>query len=1013
MRSLETLFFVGIFSLVLAGSELAEQASADQQPVADTQPAGPKPLAAQETLERIAVPDGFQVSLFAAEPHVRQPIAMTFDDRGRLWVVECYSYPDYKHEKTDRVLIFEDHDGDGQFDERKVFWDEGTRLTGIQVGFGGVWLCSAPNLLFIPDANGDDVPDGEPQVVLDGWNVWDVQHNIFNGLTWGPDGWLYGRHGILAESRVGKPGTPDEQRPRMNCGIWRYHPTREVFEVVAHGTTNPWGLDFNDQGEGFFSNSVNGHLWHLIPGAHYQRMYGNDYNPHFYELIEVTADHRHWAGELWFHDREGQDDHGGGHAHSGAMIYLGDNWPDRYRNTFFACNIHGNRVNNDLLERHQSGYVGRHGRDFLLANDPWFRGIDIKVGPDGGVYIIDWHDLGECHDHDGSQRSTGRIYKVTYDKPRPAASRDLSRLSDDELVALQLHKNDWLVRQSRRLLQERAAAGKNLDTARQALLEILNTHPDDTRRLRALWALNALQSLDEMLLVEQLHHPSEHLRAWAVRLLCEEKTPSEAVLEKFVALASDDSSDLVRLYLAAMLQRLPLAQRTSIAAALVARPTATADRTLTLMMWYGIEPLVAADVAAARQLAERAQIPLLRQYIARRVTSAQQNESPVIEWVAESSQVALQRDLLHGLEDALRGRRNEKMPTGWDRIYDRLVTSDDASLRAIVRRLAVIFGDARVMEAYRAILLDADATVESRAEALQVLVEQRQAGLAPHLHTLVSDRAVRGAVIRALAAYDDSRTPQIVLEHYPTLTTTEKRDAISTLSSRREYARELLAAIDRGTIARDDLLSWDVRQIQGLGDEQLTRQLETVWGMIRQSSQEKQKIIADYKNLLHEGNLARANLGRGRVLYNRLCAQCHTLYGEGGKIGPDLTGSNRADMHYLLENLIDPSATVAQSYRMSTLITADGRVLSGIVSERDERTLEIQTANERLVLDRDDIDALRPSEVSMMPEGLIERLSDDELRDLAAYLATKSQVPLPPGQESADTSPASESSAGE
>ena len=290
-----------------------------------------------------------------------------------------------------------------------------------------MWALCAPELLFIPDANRDDVPDGKPVVVLDGWDASAVRHNIVNGLKWGPDGWLYGRHGILATSLVGKPGASASQRVPINCGIWRYHPTREVFEAVAHGTTNAWGFDYDDHGEMFFINTVIGHLWHVVPGAHYRRMYGTDFNPHLYQLIEQTADHFHWdTGETWSDIRKGvsptTDKAGGGHAHSGLMIYLGGNWPDRYRNTVFTVNLHGRRLNNDRLERFEAGYVGKHEPDLLQSDDPWFRGIDLIYGPDGGVYIADWTDVGECHENDGVHRTSGRIYQGDL---RQAASRRL------------------------------------------------------------------------------------------------------------------------------------------------------------------------------------------------------------------------------------------------------------------------------------------------------------------------------------------------------------------------------------------------------------------------------------------------------------------------------------------------------------------------------------------------------------------------------------------------------------
>ncbi|MEK7675679.1 MAG: PVC-type heme-binding CxxCH protein [Verrucomicrobiota bacterium] len=618
--------FLVLGSFFLALPSLQAERPALPAGVIDTQRAEDRPLPPLEALKRMTVPHGFQVTLFAGEPDVLQPIAFEFDDRGRLWVVECFSYPEWKT-RSDRILIFTDTDGDGRFDERKVFWDQGERLTGIQLGFGGVWVTSAPNLLFIPDANGDDVPDGAPVIVLDGWTL-QAGHNTVNGLTWGPDGWLFGRHGITAPSLVGKPGTPDDQRTRLSCSIWRYHPSRKVFEAVTHGTTNPWGLDFDDFGQPFFSNNVIGHLWHVIPGAHYQRMFGEDFNPCIYELMEACSDHLHWTGSDWRLARGGKENDplGGGHSHAGARIYLGDNWPGDYRGALFMVNLHGNRVLYDRLERKGSGYVGRHGGAFLLANDPWFRGVTISYGPDGGMFVSDWNDLGECHDTDGSYRSSGRIYKITYGRAKPGGQFDLAKLTDAELVQLQLHRNDWQVRHARRLLAERAAAGKLNAEVPGKLAGILKENPDVTRKLRALWALHVTGGLNGPLLTSLLDHPSEHVRWWAIQLLCEGQTAppiqvEPPVLRKFEQLARADRSPLVRLALASALQRLRLEDRWPIVTALLGHAEDARDQNLPLMLWYAIEPMVPADRARALQLLGQCRIPLVRQFISRRLAA--------------------------------------------------------------------------------------------------------------------------------------------------------------------------------------------------------------------------------------------------------------------------------------------------------------------------------------------------------------------------------------------------------
>ena len=342
-------------------------ASADDLPsgVVNTQDPGDIPLSPQESLRRITVPDGFQVTLFAGEPDVRRPIAFDFDDRGRLWVVENYSHPVWwENGDSDRILILEDLDHDGRFDRRKVFWDKGRYLTGLAVGHGGVWIANTPELSFIPDRDGDDVADSEPIVMLDGFQV--STNNVLNNFHWGPDGWLYGAIGLSTVSHVGRPGAPQQERKQITRGIWRYHPTRRDFEVVAEGMVNPWGADFNQYGDLFTTNTVIAHLWHIVPGMYCQRRDVEQEFPYAYGRIQSITDHLHWGGGMWQSSRITDERHsvaGGGHAHCGAMIYLGDNWPKQYRSTLFTVNLHGNRVNNDRLVPNKSSYVGAHAND--------------------------------------------------------------------------------------------------------------------------------------------------------------------------------------------------------------------------------------------------------------------------------------------------------------------------------------------------------------------------------------------------------------------------------------------------------------------------------------------------------------------------------------------------------------------------------------------------------------------------------------------------------------------------
>jgi hypothetical protein len=278
-------------------------------------------------------------------------------------------------------------------------------------------------------------------------------------------------------------------------------------------------------------------------------------------------------------------------------------------------------VLDDVIERNGAGYSAHHGGNFLMGNDPWFRPISILCGPDGGVFVSDWNDLGECHDSDGSYRSSGRIYKVTYGAAKPAQNLNLAKLSDAELVKLLAHKNDWFPRHAQRLLQERAVVGKLAKDTQAALLAMFEKNAEVPRKLRALWALHVTGGASEAWLTKQLEHPNEHVRWWAIRLLTEEKKASPALLTRFATMAKEDKSPFVRLGLASALQRLPVDSRWEIAEALLSHEEDSADKDLPLMIWYGIEPVVGADKGKAAQLLSKCKLPQVRQFIARRMAA--------------------------------------------------------------------------------------------------------------------------------------------------------------------------------------------------------------------------------------------------------------------------------------------------------------------------------------------------------------------------------------------------------
>ena len=961
-------------------------------------------LSGIEAAAAMNLPEGFTATLGAEEPQVQQPIAMAIDDRGRVWVAEAYEYPlrAKGEEGRDRILIFEDTDGDGSLDKRKVFIEGLNLVSGLEVGFGGVWVGAAPYFMFIPDRDGDDVPDGKPEILLDGWGYQDT-HETLNAFIWGPDGWLYGCHGVFTHSKVGKPGTPDEQRVPLNCAVWRYHPLRHEFDIFAHGTSNPWGVDFNDHGQAFITACVIPHLYHIIQGARYQRQGGRHFNSHTYRDIPTIADHLHYLGATPHSGNSKSDAAGGGHAHAGAMIYLGDTWPEKYRNQIFMNNIHGQRLNVDELEPQGSGYVGHHSPDFLLTGDQASQILNLRYGPDGNAWMIDWYDMQACHRREAEihDRTNGRIYKICYGVPKHSApSKSLASMSDLELAKLVLHANDWYVRHARRNLQERSANKELEQAAIDFLGDCLAGHQDDTRRLRAAWALHASQQLDDAHLQSMLQDQSPYVRGWAIQLAMETKknAPGPRGVSKLVEMAKTDASPVVRLYLASAAQRLKLQDRWELVADLASHQEDVNDHNLPLMYWYAMEPLAEQDTARALALAMSSgeSIPLLREFMLRRIGS-DGNEAALqalVSGLAAAGSPKLQLTYLKAIRSSLSGQRQVAAPSGWAEISKSLLSSSDAEVVTQVTALGVTFGDEAAFAVMRSMVENPAAESATRLVALNSLLDAGDKGLLPTLKVLLNaDAAIRKAAIQGMAQYDNPQVAPALLEAYSRFAEPERRLALSTLCARVSSAKALLSAIAEKRIDGTDLTGDLVAQLQFLGSKEIDATLEKVWGKVSASPKEKLVLIEDLKSILANGS-QKPDHELGRAIFAKTCMKCHQLYGVGYKIGPDLTGSNRGNLDYLLSNIVDPSAVMAKEYRPTILLTEDGRVINGLLKEENAKSITLQTTDALVTIPKIEIEQRRESDKSMMPEDQLKQFSPDETRALFAYLQGKQQVPM-------------------
>lgn len=942
-------------------------------------------LTPDEAVKAMTMAEGFRANVWASEPMMTQPMAFCWDDRGRLWVAENRDYESRGHgfskAGNSRILILEDTDHDGQADSRKVFLEGIAFPSAMAVGFDGLFLGAPPNLLFVPDKNGDDRADEtDIEVRLTGWGIRD-RHETLNSFHWGPDGWLYGLQGFATPSRVRKPvgkgklyrhndPFPEEEILKgegvdINGGVWRYHPTKDRFEVVAHGFSNPWGIDYDAKGQLVMTACVIPHLWHVIPGGVYHRQGGQHFNPYVYEDIKTIADHSHRS------------------AHGGARVYQSDAFPAIHQGRIFMANIHEHAVLSDVLQPKGSGFVGKHGEDFLLANNAQWVGFSLEIGPDGALYVLDWHDADICG-KEVLNGETGRIFRIapqtSLAKEWPGRYSDLAKATDAQLVDLQTSPSDWHARRARGILQYRAAKG-SLGTETHARLRTLfqtNANPD--WRLRAMWSLHVTGGFTPQTLQASLRDADAHVRAWAIQLLSEDGVPSPEARAEFARLAREDASPVVRLYLASALQRLALADRWKIGEALLAHGEDAADHNLPKLIWLGLEPLVKENPDRALALAANARLPLVARFIARRAVDA--DEVPRL--VAALGKLPKTHvSLLEGLRDGLEGRTDVAAPGTWNAVATRLKQAGPKSAQ-LAQQVGQQFGDRETATKSLATLRNKTAPAEQRRQALQAIASRNRPELVAELPALLNDPALRPDAIRAIAGYDHEPLGEVLLSRYPSFSAAEKLLAIQTLSSRPRYGWALTRALKDGRIAKREVPTYAARQLLRVVGSGFVE----VWGPIEHSGTDA-KAYAKYQRILTDAALASANPAKGKILFQRTCGPCHRMYGEGGVLGPDLTGSNRTNVDYLLFNVLNPSGEIQDDYKLVVVTTRDGRTYSGNVIAENERQLTLRVVGQdAVVLTKSSIQSREVTPVSMMPTGLFDALTDAEVRDLVRYLRT-------------------------
>jgi putative heme-binding domain-containing protein len=977
-------------------------------------------LTPQDAVEKMTFGDGLKVTLFASEPEVRQPIFVKCDDRGRVWTIQYLQYPNpaglervkvdrwsrTQYDRVplppprgprgaDRITILEDVDGDGCADKAKDFIDGLNLVTGVEFGHGGVFVLNVPYLLFYPDADRNDVPDGDPEVLLTGFGMEDAQA-MSNHLAWGPDGWLYGVNGSTTTCRI--RGLEFQQ------GVWRYHPVTRKFELLCEGGSNCYGLTFDHNGELYYSTN-GGPFVHGMQGAYYYKSFGK-HGP----LHNLFA--YHFFPEL-------ERDQAPGGPPTGGTMYLADAFPAPYRGTFIAGNFLGHTVSYWRLDATGSTVRADFGGVVLDSHDPWCGPTDVCLAPDGSMYVSDFYDERTAHpDPDANwDRSNGRIYKLAAASAAPIKVDDVRSLTSDALVDLLLNPNHWFANRARVELASRG------DTAVFKRLRAMATQTTNSRKaLEGLWALHATAGIDDSLTLELLSHPTAYVRFWTARFVGDSHEASPEVARRLSELAAQEKDPVVRGQLAATAKRLPGPIGLQIVESLLRAAPNDADPRVPWLIWWAIEANAAShpqllvdmfgrDEMWANPAASSNALRLVRRFAAEGAPAAYEACLKLLKLTPPEELAAAHEQLRQGLAEravglqgigqgglfglyaagaagdpATEARCFEPLPENFKQYISEVWQSNRRD--AVGLELAIRAELGGVYPVTKAVVHSPDVDAQQRATLLGLLRELKiPEAISDAMELAVGDQPepVQLAALQMLADSDSPEIAANLLAHYQAMTPTVRSRTRDVLFARPASALEYLKRVDSGEIAIEDAPLDQLSRLASLKNEAVDELVGKHWGSFGPGSPEEQlATMRRYNNDLRPGGGDPAN---GKILFAKHCGICHQLHGEGNKVGPDLTSANRQDREALLANIVDPSAVIRREYMNYVLVTDSGLAVSGLLAEQDGATVAILDArNQRITVPRDEIQSLEESEVSLMPERLLEALTPQDRRDLFAYI---------------------------
>jgi len=937
------------------------------------------------------------------EPVIGQPLQVSFDERGRMWVVEYRQYPDPagltalsrdKYLRTvydkvpppppnhfrgkDRISIHEDTNGDGAYDEHAVFVDGLNLATACAVGRGGVWVLNPPYLLFYADADGDDRPDGPPEVHLEGFGLED-SHSLANSLCWGPDGWLYAAQGSTVTGHVKRYGTDDPPVHSLGQLIWRYHPERRKYEIFAEGGGNTFGVEIDANGR-IYSGHNGGDTrgFHYVQGGYYRKGFGKHgelSNPYAYGFFPHMPHH---SVPRFTH---------------AFIIYEGSLLSGGYAGKLFGVEPLQGRVVYSEVTPQGSSFATRDIGHALTSGDSWFRPVDIKLGPDGAIYVTDFYEQRIDHASHYQGRVTpesGRIYRLVPDGGISAKPYDLRKLSARELIDQLDHTN-----RTRRQIALRVIADRGDSDMLPILRERLASRSGQAA-LESLWAIYQLGGWSDRLVIGSLTHDDPHVRSWAVRLECDDHSASSEFVAKLVELAADESNAEVRSQLACSARRLPAEDCLAIVGEMLERDADHGDPYIPLLVWWAIEEQVADHADLVLDMIRRESpwdAKLFHEVIAKRLMRRLAASGRRADLLAAarlfelSPGKASSAELLTGFEDGIRGRSLSGIP---DELAAALEKVGGGSLALRLRR-----GEEAALDEAISAVGNAKKPAEERIELINILGELKAAGAIELLTGVLrsdGDPSVRAAAASALGRFDETRIASSMLALHDKLPDDVRLAVQTALAGRAGWARQMLEAIDANQIDRELVPTVIIHQMLLHHDDAIASRVEAIYGQSLFNQEARQAQEVERLAALLSGSSG--NPYDGKELYAKTCAKCHTLFGTGGNVGPDLTTFERKDVRRMLTNIVRPSLEIREGFETHVVLTADGRVVTGFLADADPQVVVLRSVDgQSTTVPRDEIDDQSLAKLSVMPEGLLKDYSEEQLRDLFAYL--RSSQPLP------------------